>query len=194
MKVESAIGNSIELLEPALGIAPEALNAIDVMRALHKLIVGVIDSEVLRVSDINQAIIAAPTVRVDGGVNSDSTPNNGLKCGFLAVRDDLCIHAAIALEDAEDNGLAAGSAASLATDTARSEVRFVHLDFTGGKGRGALTLFGNTLSYFEKNRSHAAARESCQLRCMTSRQIKCKVAHKLARFTLRNFRPPVIAV
>jgi len=164
------------------------------MRALHKLIVAMIDSIMLRVPDINQAVIAAPAVRVDGGINRDSTANNGLKCGLFTVRHDLGIDTAVTFEDAEDDGLAAGSSASLATDTARAEVRLVNFDFAGRERRGALTFFSDALSDFEKDRRDAAARESSQFGRMTGRQIKREVAHELAHFTLGNFRPPVIAV
>jgi hypothetical protein len=153
-----------------------------------------IDSIMLRVSDINQAIVAAPPVRVDDGSERDATANNGLQSRLFAVWYDLRVNAAVSFEDAEDNGLAGGSAASLATHSASAEVRLVNFDFATGKGRGALTLFSNTLSYLEKDRGNAAARESGQLSCMTGRQIKREVAHELAEFTLSNFRPPVIAV
>lgn len=85
MQVEGASRDSIELLQATLGRAPEALNAIDVLRALHKLIVAMMDSEVLCVSDINQAVRAAPAVGVDGSINRDAAPNNGLQRSLFAV-------------------------------------------------------------------------------------------------------------
>lgn len=65
MQIECVSRDSIELLKPAFGKAPEALNAIDVLRATGKLIGSMLNSEVLRVTDINQAIIAAPAIRVN---------------------------------------------------------------------------------------------------------------------------------
>lgn len=80
MKIEGASRDPVELLQSALGITPEALNAIDVMRARDELIVTVIDSIMLTVSDIHQHVVAAPTVGVDnrfearsGREGSDST-------------------------------------------------------------------------------------------------------------------------
>ena len=194
MQVEGAIGNSVELLQATLGVTPEALYPVDVMRAGDELVIAVVDSEVLRVPDIDKAVVAAPAVGVDGGVNRDATANNGLKSSLFTVRHDLSVNRAVAFEDAEDDGLAAGSAASLATQASSAEVRFVNFDFAGRERRGALTLLSNALSYFEKDRGDAAARESCQLSHVTGRQIEREVAHESAHFTLANFRPLVIAV
>jgi hypothetical protein len=63
MQIEGASRDSIELLEPPFSIAPEALNAVDVMFSTHELVLAMIDSEVLRISNINQAVITTPTVR-----------------------------------------------------------------------------------------------------------------------------------
>ncbi len=194
MQVEGTSRNSIELLQATLSIAPEALNAIDVMCALHKLIVAMIDSIMLTVADINQAVVAAPPIRVDDGSERDATANNGLQSRLFTVRHDLGINASIALEDAEDDGLATGSSTSLATNPSSPEVRFVHFDFARGKRRGALTFLCDAFSDFEKDRGHATAREFRQMSGITSCQIERKVANQEAEFTLSNFRPPVIAV
>ena len=78
MQIESACGDTIELLQATLSKAPEAFNAINMCRASDELIRAMIDSEVFRVSDINQAIVAAPAVRVDDSLSSHATANNGL--------------------------------------------------------------------------------------------------------------------
>src|SRR5437764_10906122 len=126
VQVEGAMRDPIELLEPALGKAPEALNTINMMVATRELVFTVIDSEVLRVSNINQAVITAPPVRVDDCSERDATANNGLQSDFLAVRHDFCVNAPIALEDAEDNGLARSATASLTSYTASAEVGLVN--------------------------------------------------------------------
>ena len=194
MQVEGARRNSIELLEPAFSMTPEALNTVDVMCSAHKLVVAMIDSIMLRVADINEAVIAAPSVRVDDCSERDATANNGLKRGFLTVRHDLRVDRAIALEDAEDDCFARCAAPSFASDTTRAEVAFVHFDFAAREGRGALGFFTDALSDFKKDRCHAAARKSSQLSRITGRQIKREVAQELTEFTFANFRPPVIAV
>ena len=194
MQIEGAIGDAIELLKPALGKAPEALYSIDVMLATSELILTMIDPEVLCIADINQAVITAPAVRVDDRFSGHATADNGLQSGLLAVGHNLRVDTAVTFEDAEDNCFATSSTTALASDAPSAKVRFINLDFARGEGRGALTFFGNTFSDFKKDRGHAAARKSRQLGRVTGRQIKRKVAQELAEFTLRNFRPPVIAV
>ncbi len=174
--------------------APEAPYPVDVTRAAHELALPVVDSEVLRISDIDQAVIAAPAVGVDDRFGSHAIADNGLESGFLAVGDDLRINAAVTLGDAEDDGLTRRPAASLAAHAACAGVRLIHFDFALREERGALALVGNTSSNSEKDRGHAAARKSRQLGRVTGRQIEREVAHEPAEFTLRNFRPPVVAV
>src|SRR5438270_7095458 len=117
MQIESTTGHTIELMQAPLGIAPEALNAIDVMRPAHELVLTVIDSKVFRITDINQAVITAPTGRMDDRVQGHATANYGLKCAFPAIRHDFGVDTAVALEDAEDDGLARGTTATLASDS-----------------------------------------------------------------------------
>ena len=194
MQVEGASRDAVELLEPALTVAPEAFDPVDVVRATNKLIFAMMNSEVLRVSDINQAIVTAPAVRVDDGVERDAPANNGLQSRLFAVGHDLRVNAAISLEDAEDDSLAGSAAPAFAANTTRAEVRLIHFDLARNKGRCSLTFFSNPFSDFEKDRSHAAARQLGQLSRMTSGQIKREVAHKLTKFSLTNFRPLIIAV
>src|SRR5215203_641548 len=46
VQVEDRHGHPVELLEPALGIAPEALDSVDVTLAIGELVRAVMDSEV----------------------------------------------------------------------------------------------------------------------------------------------------
>src|SRR5947209_12913400 len=184
MQIESATRDPVELLKSALGITPEALNAIDVLCATRELVFTVIDSEVLTVANIYESVIAAPPVRVDDCSKRDATANNGLQSGFLAVRDNLCVKASIALEDAEDDGLTGSSATTLASDTASAEIAFVHFDFARGEGRGSFALSGDALSDFEKDRGHAATRQPRQMGHVTGRQIEREVTKNLTEFML----------
>ena len=52
----------MKLLETMFSITPEALDAVDVVRASDELALPVVDSEVLRVAHVNQAVVAAPAI------------------------------------------------------------------------------------------------------------------------------------
>jgi len=118
----------MKLLEPIFSVTPEALDAIDMMCASHELALPVVDSEVFGVSDINEAVVAAPAIRIDDRFGRDTTANNGLQRGFFTVRHDLRVDAPVALVDAEDDGFTARPATALTAYTARAEVALVEFD------------------------------------------------------------------
>src|SRR6266404_3289359 len=194
MQVKGPSRYAIELLQATLGVTPEAFDSIDVMRSAHELVPTMIDSEMLRVTNINQAIVAAPTIRMDDGIQSHATANYGLQRAFSAVRHHFRVDAAVAFEDAKDDRLAGGPTPALATHSTRSEVAFVHFDFAASVRRGALTFGSHALSDSEKDHSDCLARQSRQLGHVAGRKIHREVAHDLAEFTLGNFRPLIIAV
>ena len=77
VEVECVSGYTLELYEPHLGHAPEALDAIDVNRAAGELIAGMVDPEVT-IAEIDEAVVAAPSIGVDDGAWIDPAPNNPL--------------------------------------------------------------------------------------------------------------------
>src|SRR5437868_6629134 len=67
-------------------------------------------------------------------------------------------------------------AAALAAHPASAEVGLIYFDFTLRKGRGALALFGDALTDFEKDRGDALARQPGQLSGTADRQVEREVA------------------
>ena len=61
VKVKRVSRHAIELLQSALGKAPEALDAINVTRAKAEFVVTMLDSQVFGITNIDQSIVAAPT-------------------------------------------------------------------------------------------------------------------------------------
>src|SRR5207248_2517067 len=113
--------------------------------------------------------------------------------GFRAVRHDLRIDLAIALQQPEDRSLAAGSASALASHASSAEVAFINFNFAGER-RSTLSFFSNTLSDFEKDHRDGFTSDASQLRHISGREIHRKVAQKLAKFTLGNSGTRIIAV
>lgn len=105
MQVKSWRWHPIKLLEATLGVTPETLDAVDVALAGGELVGTMIDSIMFRIADIHQAIIAAPAIGMNDCFRSDATTNNGLQRGLFAVRHDLGVNLAVALQEAEDDGL-----------------------------------------------------------------------------------------
>jgi len=128
VQVERVRHDAVELLQPMFGEAPEALDAVDVMRATGKLILSMIDSITLRVTDIDESVIAAPAVRMNNCLRSNTIANNSLQSGFRADRHDLRIDFVVALQQPEDRSLARSTATTLATDATSTEVAFIDFD------------------------------------------------------------------
>lgn len=122
--------------ESRLGSTPKTLNAVDVDASPldRKDVVAVVDPIVFAVADVNEPVIASPTIGVNDASAVHLASDNGLQCAFFCVRDNLGVHFPIALEDAEDNGLRSSSAPSFALDAFRSEVRLVHFNGTTESG------------------------------------------------------------
>jgi hypothetical protein len=77
-QMEGRHRHAVELLEATLGIAPEALDAVDVALFISELVGAMTHPEVLRIADINEPVVAALAVRVDHRIGGDATANNGL--------------------------------------------------------------------------------------------------------------------
>jgi hypothetical protein len=88
--------DAFELGQTEFGIGPEGLDSIDMAVTSGEFIFSMMDSKVLGVSDIHQALIASPTVTVDDAIDRDMAPNNLLQRGFSGIRDNLRIDPAIA--------------------------------------------------------------------------------------------------
>ena len=106
VQIKGLGGNAIELGEPSFGVAPERLNAVDVVFAPCEFVVAVVDPEVLVKADVDQAVIATPTIGMDDGARVDLAPDHCLQRGFGAIGDDFGVDLALAFQDTEDDGLA----------------------------------------------------------------------------------------
>ena len=185
---------AVELRHATLGKGPKALDSVNVIRAFGKLVIDMIDAKVFCKTDIYQAVVASPVVRVDDGLETYSAADNCLQRTLLAVRNYFRIDPAIALENAEDDRLAAGSSATLSADPSATKVRLVDLDLSGLKRRVSLAFFKQPNTYFLKDRVNAFSRYAGQLARLRSRQIHREIAHNLPEFFLCDSGTTIIPV
>ena len=68
-----------------LSLAPERLNVVDMPGVLDELIVVVVDPKVFFQADVNQAIVARPTVGMNDAVGVNFASNNGLQVALEAL-------------------------------------------------------------------------------------------------------------
>ena len=139
----------------------------------------------LPIAHMYDAIIRAKAVCMNGRSQINFAPNNGLNTALFAVRDDLSIDPAVALLNAEDDGLASCSASTLATHTTRAEVRFVQLDITGER-RLSLAMLSDGLANQSQITIDGIAVQSSHGSDLSGRQIKRKELEQLPKFSMRN--------
>ena len=65
MERKGAFAHAVKLRQAVLGKAPKALDAVDVIRPNGKFVIPVMDAKVSCVTQINQAIVAAPAIGVN---------------------------------------------------------------------------------------------------------------------------------
>lgn len=105
-------GYAVEFGEPWFGKTPEAFNTIDVPDTICKLILSVINAQMFRVADIDQAAITAPAVRINNTPRRDLSQYDSLKCLPFTIRNDFGINSAVSFENTKD-GLLKRSSATL---------------------------------------------------------------------------------
>lgn len=193
MKVEGMFGDTVELEQTAFGEAPEAFDAVDVVWSPSELVVRVADPEVPIEAEIDEAVVASPPVGVKDGFRSDSSANDSLESGFGGVRHDLGIDLIAAFEQTEDDRLATGSAASLATRTTRTKVRFVGLNLTL-EWRTALTRLGHPSAHSQKDRIRGTDRDAGDRRSLRRSQIQYKTANQTPKSRFTDLGIPKILV
>ena len=121
MQQKRVFGHARELVQPALGEAPERLDAVDVGRVLHVLVPAVKHAVVAGVAHVDQAVVAAPAVGVDHSGGVDFAPDDALQRRFRAIGYNFRVHSPRPLEQAEDDGFATRPPAPLAAHAARAK-------------------------------------------------------------------------
>jgi hypothetical protein len=132
MEKEELRTNATQLDEAKLGVAPKALDPVDVVLAAGKLVFVVMNAPVF-VTAQEQAVIGEPAVGIDGGLGKQLSLDDRLQLCPGAVLDHAGKDFAAAFEQSDDGRLAAGSASA-----PWAKIGLVNLDFTG-KGPGFLT-------------------------------------------------------
>mgnify|MGYP007047510891 CR=1 FL=1 len=184
--------DAFELSQTQIGISPEGLDSVDMAVTSSKLVFSMMDSKVLGVSDVHQALIVSPTVTVDDSIDR-TTPNNLLQRGFSRIWDDFCVNPVIPFEDTEDDGFRSSTTSALPPNSLRTEIGFVHFSLAcyGAVERTFINQPGPDSLVDRVDRTDA---EPTQISRFRGWKIKGKEAQNLPEFALRNLRPFVVPV
>jgi len=175
--------HAVKFHEPPFGKRPKGLDSVDMASATSELVLSVLHPKVLFVSEIDQAVISPPAIRMNDAVEADSSPNDGLQRGLCAIRDDFGVDPAISLEYAENRCLAGSAAASLAFDASAAEVGLVDLDFSHERGL-VLAKLGNPRPDEVKIAIDGIAVETGEGSCLASVQIQGETPCQMPEFGL----------
>ena len=74
MQIERIFIHTSEPGESGFGKAPKALDSINMTFIMNKLILSMVDSKVLLVSEINKPVVASPAIRMDNAAKSPHGP------------------------------------------------------------------------------------------------------------------------
>src|ERR1017187_250865 len=191
MKRKGVSGYAVEFGQPSFGETPKALDTIDVVLAHGELMSLVVHPEMFLIAHIDQAVVAGPTIGVDDRLEADTAQNGLAERLSPAVGDDLSIDIAVALEDAEHDGLASRATTTLAPDATRAEVTLIDFDFSS-EGVLRLAPAGDLASQFEVNRVHRADRKTRHGGGLPVRQIQGEDANQAPKKLFRNMGTDVV--
>jgi len=147
MQMERIFAHTSEPGQSGFCIAPEALDSVNMTFAINKFILPVVDSKMLFVTKINQAVIASPAIRMNNTFQTHSSAYNLLQRGSTAIRDDLSIDFSVSSEDTKNDSFTESSTASFAFNAASPEKAFINFNLTR-KRRLLATKLSDSLSDF----------------------------------------------
>ena len=181
--------HTIELSQTSFSETPERLDTINVPFTIGKLIVTMVNPGVLIKADIDQSVIATPSIEMDYGIGRYFPTNNGLQ----AIWNNLCINFALALKHAKGNCFAISTAPSFTPDSLGTKVRLINFSRTLQR-RFKLANLDNSLSYFKINGVDGSDRNTGQLGCASSSEILRKTQNELPKFSFSDSRTKIVSV
>ena len=193
VQVESMFGHTIELSQTSFSETPERLDTINMPLATGKLIVTMVNPEVLIKADIDQSVITTPSIGMDYGIRRYMPTDNGLQCCFRTIWNNLRINLSLALKHTKDNCFAISATTSFTSNTLCPKVGFIDLYRTLQR-RFKFTILGNSLSYFKINGIDGSDRNAGQLGCVSSSKIHRKTSNKLPEFCFPDSRTKIVSV
>jgi len=132
-------------VQSRFGEAPETFNAIDMGSASDEFVLAMIHPQVFAISDIDQAIVAPPSIGVDDAIQGDTTSDNPLERRLSAVWNDFCVDRSIALENTKHSRFTVSAASSLTFDAPGTEVGLIDFNLTRER-RLKLAIFSNAFT------------------------------------------------
>ena len=185
--------NAIELSQTPFSETPERLDTVNMPLTAGKLIITMVNPEVLIKADIDQSVIATPSIGMDYGIRRHMSTDNGLQGYFGTIWHNLRINLSLAFQDTKDDCFAISAPASFTPNSLGTKVRFINL-YRTLQGRLKLTTLGYSLSYSKVNNIDGSDRNTGQLGCASSSEIQRKTSNKLPEFSFSDSRTEIVSI
>ena len=187
MQIECTFMNTTKLRQSCFCDCPEVFNSINMVRTMRKLIIAMLDSMVLFIAKIHQAVIRFKPVRVHDGIFFDFVSDDGQKLCGRTVSDNLCVHLAALFNQTEDDMFPTCATTANASDPTSTEVTFIDFNLTRFKRTLGFTEHCNSLTNSLENSVDRRTADTCQGGDFRRFNIKGKIPYYLPEFLLRNF-------
>ena len=117
MQIKGMFRYAIELCQASFGKAPERLDTVNMSLTTDKFIVSMMHPEVLVKTNIDQPVVAAPSIRMNHGSWRYMATDNGLQCRFRAIWHNLCVDFSLPFQNTKDDRFSICSSASFTSNT-----------------------------------------------------------------------------
>ena len=83
MQIKSILGKSVELCQAHFSDAPEVFNSVNMELAACNFVVSILTPVMFFITQVNQAVIFFPSIRVDGAFKIYLAPDHSLLGDFI---------------------------------------------------------------------------------------------------------------
>jgi hypothetical protein len=171
--------------EARLGITPEPFDPVDMAAGSYKFTGTVIDSQMLRVAQVDKAIVRTPPIAVDDTIQADFASYDALERVSRHIWHNLGVDFSIALVDAEHDRFSTRTSSANAFGPPSSEVRLVDFDVSGER-RLVLAVIGDSSADGHEMGVDCVAAQAGQFGDLGGVQIQAKKLENLSEFSLRD--------
>ena len=162
VQLEGPTGKSFDLSQSKFGQSSKRFNPVNVGVSLSELVAVVIDTVMLLRTQIHEAVVSAPPVRIKHPVKSNSPLDHRMQNGSGDVAYNLSIDFPIPFEQPEDGHFLECTPTSLPWNSFASIVELIHFH-RPSKRRDLRTLLRQTLPQQAQITVDRVAIQSCPL-------------------------------
>ena len=130
MQIKNKFLHTAKSGQTNLGDSSKTLYPIDVVRTVSELIPLMIHAKIFSITDINQPVVIAPSIRIGDTVESDFTLYDCLHRGYREINNDFPINRSIKVEYTEDDGFSRNTVSSFIFNPPNAKETFIDFYFS----------------------------------------------------------------